>query len=412
MTSASPESVGMSSDRLARLGPVMQRFIDDYDIAGISTIVSRRGEIVYTDERGHQDREADIPLSADTIHRIYSMTKPVVSTALMMLHEEGAFQLEQPVAAFLPAFADTPVLLPDGTLEPQHRPMEIRELLMHTSGLTYDFLNDFDDVAQQYRDAQLMFDASRPLEQVIDALAEIPLAFQPGAQWHYSLGIDVAARLVEVMSGQRLADFLEERIFAPLGMIDTGFGVDDAKLDRLSAMYGLPDLMGDDYSATGLMEAALAGFNERIDVSATYPTDSPEVFNRGGVGLFSTGPDYWRFAQMLLNGGELDGERLLSRKTLELMHMNHLPEALLPLQIMGEPQRGLGFGLGSRSLVDVAASAGPGSVGEFGWAGAASTYYWVDPVEEIVGVLMTQYMTGISNPSQTFRSIVYSSLID
>ena len=282
---------------------------------------------------------------------------------------------------------------------------------MHTSGLTYDFMAD-NPVAQMYRDAKIMHDATRSLEAVIDDLATLPLAFQPGARWHYSVGIDVAARLVEVVSGQPLGEFLRVRLFDPLGMTDTGFGVPDSKLDRLSAMYGLPDLIGENYSAVQLVEAALSGFNERIDVSATYPTNTPDVFVRGGLGLFSTAGDYMRFAQMLGNNGALDGERLLSRKTLELMHSNHLPAELMPFEILGLPQPGMGFGLGSRVMLDVAQTGGTGSVGEYGWAGAAKTYYWVDPVEELVGVFMSQYMTGVLLPDRDMRSLTYQAIID
>jgi CubicO group peptidase (beta-lactamase class C family) len=195
-------------------------------------------------------------------------------------------------------------------------------------------------------------------------------------------------------------------------MADTGFGVPDAELGRLSAMYGLPDLVGENYSAIQLMEAALSGFNERIDVSVTYPTSTPEVFQRGGLGLFSTAADYMRFAQMLANGGTLDGHRIVGRKTLELMHSNRLPDALLPYELLGLPSPGMGFGLGSRVMLDVAQTAGPGSVGEYGWAGAAKTYFWVDPAEELVGLFMSQYMTGMQLPERDLRSLVYQAIDD
>jgi len=413
MTSSltAPESVGMSSARLARIAPVMESYVDERGVVGISTMISRRGEIVHAEQFGFQDKEAATPMAPDTIFRIYSMTKPIVSTALMLLHEEGAFQLEQPVAQFLPAFEATKVLAADGSLVDQARPMQIRDLLSHTSGLTYDFMADT-PVAQMYRDARIMNDATRPLDVLIDELATLPLAFQPGSRWHYSVGIDVAARLIEVLSGQSLGDFLRARLFDPLGMGDTGFGVPDAQLGRVSAMYGLPDLVGENYSAIQLMEAALSGFNERIDVSVTYPTSTPDVFQRGGLGLFSTAADYMRFAQMLANAGTLDGERIVGRKTLELMHANHLPTELLPFELLGLPVPGMGFGLGSRVMLDAAQTAGAGSVGEYGWAGAAKTYYWVDPAEELVGLFMSQYMTGMLLPDRDFRSLVYQAIDD
>lgn len=406
-----PEAVGMSGTRLARIAPLMESYVGERGVVGISTMVSRRGEIVHAEQFGFQDKEAGVALAPDTIFRIYSMTKPIVSTALMLLHEEGKFQLEQPVAQYLPAFATTKVLADDGSTVDQVRPMQIRDLLTHTSGLTCDFMAD-NPAAAMYREARIMNDATRTLEAVIDELATLPLAFQPGTRWHYSVGIDVAARLIEVLSGQSLGDFLRDRLFDPLGMSDTGFGVPDDQLGRLSAMYGLPDLIGENYSFMELMEAALSGFNERIDVSATYPTGTPDVFQRGGLGLFSTANDYMAFAQMLAAGGRAGTERLIGRKTLELMHANHVPAELLPFELFGLPVPGMGFGLGSRVMLDVAETAGPGSVGEYGWGGAAKTDFWVDPAEELVGVFMSQYMTGMLLPERDFRSVVYQAIDD
>ena len=406
-----PPAAGMSVARLERIEPAMQQFVDRGVVRGISTLVARRGEVVHRSLHGHRDAEAGAAMTDDTIFRIYSMTKPVVSTALMMLFEEGRFLLDQPVATYLPAFADVKVMQADGSLADVAAPMTIGQVLSHTSGLTYDFLID-SPAAEQYRQHRLMNDATRTLEECIDVLATLPLAFQPGERWHYSVGIDVAARLVEALSGQSLGDFLSERIFAPLGMTDTAFGVPDENLDRLSAMYGLPDLIGDGFHAGGLLEAALGGFNERIDVSDTYPTSTPDVYQRGGVGLFSTIDDYFRFAQMLANGGQLDGTRVIGRKTLELMHGNRVPASFLPYEIMGLTNPGYGFGLGSRVLLDVAESQMPGSVGEFGWAGAAKTYFWVDPTEDVVGLFMSQYMTGMENPDKVFRALAYQAIDD
>ncbi|HSM67902.1 MAG TPA: serine hydrolase domain-containing protein [Ilumatobacteraceae bacterium] len=401
----------MSSSRLERIRPVMESYVGERGVVGISTLLSRRGQIVHAEQFGDRDREAGLPITPDTIFRIYSMTKPIVSTALMLLHEEARFQLEHPVANHLPAFGSVKVLADDGTLVDPVRPIEIRDLLTHTSGLTYDFMVDT-PVAQMYRDAKISHDATRTLAEMIDELATLPLATQPGARWHYSVGIDVAARLIEVISGRPLGAFLHERIFAPLGMVDTGFGVAEGDLGRLAAMYGLPDLVGENYSAVQLVEAALGGFNERIDVSATYPTDAAEVFNRGGLGLFSTIGDFTRFAQMLANGGELDGHRIIGRKTLELMHSNHLADALLPYELLGVVSHGMGFGLGSRVMLDPARTGGTGSIGEFGWAGAAKTYFWIDPVEELVGVFMSQYMTGVLQPDRDLRSLAYQAIVD
>jgi CubicO group peptidase (beta-lactamase class C family) len=406
-----PSAVGMDADRLGRIEPAMQTYVDRGVVRGISTLVARRGQVVHRSLHGERDAEAGVAMTDDTIFRIYSMTKPIVSTALMLLHEEGRFQVEQPVGALLPAFGAMQVLQADGTLVDAARPITIGDLLAHTSGLTYDFMLD-NPAAEQYRDHQVMHDATRTLTEVVDLIGSLPLGFQPGERFHYSVGIDVAARLIELLADQPLGDFLRERVFDPLGMTDTAFGVPDDQLDRVAAMYGLPDLVGKGYHAGHLVEAALSGFNERIDVSATYPTSTPDVFVRGGLGLFSTIDDYFRFAQMLANGGHLDGERIVGRKTLELMHGNRLTPSMLPWEIMGMPTLGMGFGLGSRVMLDVAASAGPGSVGEFGWAGAAKTYYWVDPAEELVGVFMSQYMTGPETPDRTFRAVVHQAIAD
>ena len=406
-----PASVGMSAKRLERIAPAMQRYLDRGVVRGISTLVARRGRVVHRGLYGHRDAETGAAMADDTIFRIYSMTKPIVSTGLMLLHEEGLFQLDQPVSAFLPAFAAPKVLNADGSLVDATAPITIGDLLGHTSGLTYDFMSD-NPAAQLYRDHKVMNDATRTLEECVDLIATLPLGFQPKERFHYSVGIDVAARITEVIADQPLGDFLAERVFGPIGMINTAYGVPDHQLDRLAAMYGLPDLVGENHDADDLAQAALAGFNERIDVSSTYPTSTPDVFVRGGTGLFSTVDDYFRFAQMLANGGELDGNRIVGRKTLELMHANRLPPALMPWEIMGLPTPGFGFGLGSRVMLDVAASQLAGSVGEFGWSGAAKTYYWVDPAEDLVGLFMTQYMTGPEQPDRAFRSVVYQAIAD
>lgn len=406
-----PESVGMNAARLDRIRPAMQRYVDTAGYGGISTMISRRGKVVYADQVGWQDREAGVPLAEDTIFRIYSMTKPIIYTALMTLYEEGRFQLIDPVAKFIPAFGATKVLSPDGALSDQNplRPMQVRDLMTHCSGLSYDFLEDF-PVGQLYREARLMNDASRSLEALIDDLARIPLAFQPGSQWHYSLGTDVAAHLIQVIAGQPLDQFLRERLFAPLGMADTDFSVPAARQGRLAAMYGHPDLMAEGMTFSALFGHFLSGNSGRREVADTYPADGAGGFMRGGVGLFSTAADYTRFATMLLTGRAEDGTRIIGRKTLELMHQNHLPQALLPYTLGGVATPGYGFGLGSRVCSNVAEAAVSTSVGEFGWAGAAKTYYWVDPQEDLVGVLMTQFMVGFDLPESDLRAIVYQAI--
>lgn len=376
-------------------------------------MVARRGRVIHFGQVGWQDRENHTPLSANTIFRVYSMTKPIISVAFMTLYEEGRFQLLDPVARYLPAFGKVRVLTgaaPSDTKEVDlARPITIRDLLTHTAGLTYDFLED-SPVSGLYRQARLGSGADLTLEAMIAELGRLPLAYQPGTKWHYSLAIDVIAHLIEVISGQPLRQFLRERLFVPLGMTDTGFSVPSAQLNRIATMYGLPDLFTT--TLTPLVEAWTGGFNQRIDVEATYPSRNASSFARGGHGLFATAGDYMRFAQMLLNRGELDGVRILSPKIADLMHMNHLSLTLLPYELGGVLSYGYGFGLGSRVLINVAESALPGSVGEFGWVGAAKTYYWVDPKEELVGLLMTQYMMGFDLPERDFQVLVYQAIID
>jgi CubicO group peptidase (beta-lactamase class C family) len=394
----------------------MQGYVDRKIIAGLSTMVARKGRIVHFEQVGYLDRETSKLMPDDAIFRIYSMTKPIICVALMTLFEQGRFRLADPVSKFIPAFKSLKVLDSKAAGGPKEvepvRPVTVRDLMLHTSGLTYDFLEDF-PVGEMCREAKLMNNAERTLAELVHELARLPLAYQPGSRWHYSLGIDVAAYLIEVLSDQPLPHFLRERIFKPLGMTDTDFCVPAEKQDRLATMYGRPDIGAPQMTLNKLITAWLNGFNERVEVSETYPASKPDSFARGGYGLFSTTWDYMRFAQMLLNQGELDGVRILGRKIAELMHLNHLPPELLPYEIVtGVPYLGYGFGLGSRVLMDVAASQLPGSVGEFGWSGAANTYYWVDPVEEIVGVMMSQNMIGFDAPEQDFRILTYQALVD
>ncbi len=407
-----PEKVGFSSERLARIKPVMQAYVDKRGFSGLSTMLARRGKIIHFEQVGCQDRETQTPMTADTIFRIYSMTKPIVCTAFMTLYEEAGVQLFDPVAKFIPAFANLRVL--EGNKEAGYkeaglnRYVTILDLLTHTSGLTYNFLED-SPVSRMY----LENPPGKPdstLEEFIDGLTQLPLAFQPGTRWHYSLGIDVIARLIEIISGQKLQDFLQERLFAPLGMVDTGFSVPAEKRSRLAIMYGLPDIATSTLSS--IAKAYERGYNQKIDIETTHPAGNTTSFARGGYGLFSTSTDYMRFAQMQLNRGQLDGVRILSPKIVDLIYMNHVPKSLLPWEIGGVPAPGYGFGLGSRVLLNVAESMMPGSVGEFGWGGAAKTHYWVDPKEELIGILMAQYMVGFDVPEKDFQVLVYQALME
>lgn len=414
MQITNPENVGMSSERLGRIRPVMQRWIDQGIIAGVSMMVARRNQIVYAEQVGMADRENEVAMPDDALFRIFSMTKPIICTALMTLYEEGRFQLYTPVANFIPAFGKVKILRQGAAgrsvQEDQVRPMTVGDLMKHTSGLTYDFLVD-SPVSALYRQAALAHDARRTLAEFVQTLAQFPLAYQPGSRWHYSLSIDVAAYLLELLADKPLRDVLQERIFAPLGMVDTDFCVPESKRSRLAAMYGVGDLVARHMTRPQMMSNWEAGLRQRLDVEETYPADHTGAFARGGHGLFSTTADYMRFALMLLNQGTLDGERILGRKTADLMHVNHIPPAQLPLEVGGMPIGGYGFGLGSRTLMDVGAAGTPGSIGEFGWSGAASTYYWVDPAEELAGVFMTQYQ-GADEPDKDFRVLTYQAIAD
>jgi len=409
-----PEEIGMSSKRLERIRPIMQGYVEQKKIAGLSTMISRKGKVVYFEQVGLLDKESKKSMADDTIFRIYSMTKPIICVALMTLYEQGRFELADPVAKFIPAFADLKVLECYEKGEAKEAdllcPLTIQSLLTHTSGLTYDFLED-SPVGELYRQTGLLTNADRTLEELVHELTRLPLAFQPDSRWHYCLGHDVAARLIEIISGQVLEQFLKENIFDPLGMVDTGFSVAPEEQHRIATMYGLPDLCAPEMTMSKLIEAWSSGFNERIDVSATYPASKSVAFARGGHGLFSTSWDYLRFSQMLLNQGELAGVRILANKTVKLMHMNYLPTDLLPYGVADPPAYGYGFGLGSRVLMNVAESEKLGSVGEYGWGGAAKTYYWIDPQEEIIGILMSQSMMQFEKPEGDFQQLTYQALI-
>jgi CubicO group peptidase (beta-lactamase class C family) len=404
------EAAGMNARRLKRVSPAMQAYIDRGIYSGINTLIARRGKVVHAGAFGWRDKEAGVAMTADTIFRLYSMTKPIICVALMTLLEEGRFRLVEPLAKYIPAFAAVKVLEADGSLVAPVRPIMLRDLMTHMSGLTYHFVEE-SGIGKMYGDAKLLA-AHHSLEATIEDLARFPLAFQPGSKWRYSVGIDVAARVIEVISGRPLGAFLRERLFEPLGMTDTAFGVPAENRSRVAAMYGRPDVLTAGPTMGSEFAAWMGGVNDRLDVSKSYPVDAPEVFVRGGHGLFGTIGDYFRFAQMLANSGELDGQRIIGRKTLELMHSNHVPASFLPLEIGGLPIPGYGFGLGSRVLLDVAQSGAPGSAGEFGWSGAAKTYYWVDPKEQLVGLFMTQSMMSFDLPEFDLRALAYQAIND
>ena len=410
----SPEEVGLSSERLTRIRPAVGKHIGDDKIAGAVTLVARRGKVVHLECVGLMDRESNKPMRPDTIFRIYSMTKPITCVALMMLYEQGRFQLFDPVSKFIPAFNDLKVYEggagSDIKLVDLQRPVTVRDLLTHTSGLTYHFL-EYGRVEEMYREARLA--AKKPLSEFVADLLELPLAFQPGAAWRYSFAHDVVAHLIEIMSNRPLDVYLQENLFKPLGMEDTGFYVPEDKLDRFASMYGSVAIEQSDTTATKWYGDAEAGVNRRL----ASPEDSLESKRhnvlRGGGGLVSTASDYWQFCQMLLNKGELDGKHFLSRKTVELMTTNHLPPELMPFEIGGTYSPGYGYGLGVNVLMDVGQCQSVGSKGAYSWGGAATTSFWVDPKEELVGIQMAQFQpSGFHLIAEDFKVMAYQSIVD
>jgi CubicO group peptidase (beta-lactamase class C family) len=404
----------MSSERLARIGPAVERHLGKERIAGAITLVARRGQVVYHECAGVMDRENDKPMSPGAICRIYSMTKPITCVALMTLYEKGHFQLVSPVAEFVPAFGDLQVYTGgEGAqieLADLARPVTVRDLLTHTSGLTYHF-TEYGPVEEMYRQARICSD--KPLAGFVADLCRMPLAFQPGTAWRYSMAHDVAAYLIEVMSGQPLDVYLRENLFEPLGMVDTGYRVPQGKLDRLASMYGTGDVLEPGMTLTRWYEDAETAGSRLLATSTDSLESTPHNVFRGGHGLVSTAQDYYRFCQMLLNGGELEGKRILGRKTVELLTANHLLPELMPYDIGGIDYAGYGFGLGMRVALDVAQTQLPGSMGEYGWAGAASTYFWIDPREALIGVQMTQFQpSGFHLIANDFRVAAYQAIVD
>ncbi|MBV9510351.1 MAG: beta-lactamase family protein [Caulobacteraceae bacterium] len=401
-----PESVGLSAHRLARIDRFIERqYIEPGKLKGALVAVVRRGEVAHLGVLGQADAERGRALKEDAIFRIYSMTKPLTSIAFMMLVEEGLVALDDPVSRFIPEWSSLGVydggLLQSFRTRPAARPMLIIDLLRHTSGLTYSIQNRT-NVDAAYRELGLGDPGSDlDLDAMIAGLSLMPLEFSPGECWNYSVSTDVLGYLVGKISGRPFQQFLKERVIDPLRMIDTDFHVPAAKADRLAACYAL-----------GRRGVVLQ------DDPRKSPFLNPPVFYSGGGGLVSTARDYLRFCQMLLNGGQLEGARLVSPKTLELMGANHLPGgrdlASLSKSMFSEASyAGLGFGLGFATTIDPAATLIPGSRGDLSWGGAASTYFWVDPREQLSVVLMAQLLPSSSYPlRRELRTLVYSAFTE
>jgi CubicO group peptidase (beta-lactamase class C family) len=407
-----PEKAGFSATRLGRIGDLMRRYVDGGKLAGTVSLVSRRGKVVYFDDYGQRDREAGAEMTLDTLFRIYSMTKPITTVAALMLYEDGHFLLDDPIANFLPAFADVQVCAGmDATgmrLVRPERPPTVRDLMRHTAGLSYGWFQDT-PVDQAYRDAK-MDQRQYTLTEGVEMLAKLPLVYHPGRAWRYSFATDVLGRLVEVLSGESLDEFFQRHIFGPLGMQDTAFSVAPEKIDRFAACYTVSS--AGQFTATPGADSAPARTLTLMEAPASSRFAKPPLFLSGGGGLVASTGDYLRFCQMLLNRGVVDGVRLLGRKTVETMTMNHLPAELIPINV-SVPDPGAGFGLGVKVLVDQAASGRLGSPGMYGWGGAATTTFWIDPVEEIIGIFMTQFMPSGHYPITTeFQRTVYQAVVD
>jgi CubicO group peptidase (beta-lactamase class C family) len=407
MAEARMTRLGFSGERLERIDRFLdERYVRPGRLPGVQLVVSRRGEVAHSTVLGFADVERGVRLAPDAIFRIYSMTKPLTSVAMMMLVEEGRVALDDPVARYIPEWSGLGVYV--GGIggayltRPPERPMQVVDLLRHTSGLTYGFQNR-SNVDAGYRELGVgEMDSRLTLEEMIAALSGLPLEFSPGEAWNYSVSTDVVGWLVERISGLSFQDFLRSRIFEPLGMVDTGFHVPPEKAHRLVACYS----------------ATPSGGIKLQDDPRNSPYLAPPRFYSGGGGLVSTAADYLRFSHMLLNGGTLEGVRLLSPKTLKLMTANHLPGGRdltqLSRSLFSESTNaGVGFGLGFAVVFDAPQTLLPVSNGEFYWGGAASTAFWVDPLEQVAVVLMTQLLPSTTWPiRRELRTLVYSALTD
>jgi CubicO group peptidase (beta-lactamase class C family) len=385
-----PASVGLSAERLERLSRVLGAEVARGRVPGAVALIARNGRVAYFEAFGERDPVAGSPMAKDSIFRIYSMTKPVVSVAAMMLWEEGRFFLDEPIGKYLPELNDLKVAVQrDGSLEhvPTSRKITIQDLFRHTSGLTYEFRGS-GPIHKMYMDAKIYTRNQSNADQTA-TLGRMPLIHQPGSRWEYSRSTDVLGRLIEVLSGETLGAFLQTRIFAPLGMVDTAFHVPQSKHSRLAEAFAKDPESG---GTVQLLEVRTA-----------------PKFESGGGGLVATANDYARFLQMMLNRGSLEGIRLLSRKTVELMTADHLgaitgaPDLLVP---------GYGFGLGFAVRLQAGISAMPGSVGQYFWGGLAGTTFWVDPAENLFGILLIQAPGQREYFRLLFRDMVYSAFAD
>ena len=393
---ATPEAVGLSPAALARIAPAMRAYTDSGKLGGVLVAVARRGKLAYLETFGAADIEQRTPLSGDAVFRIYSMTKPVTAVAVLRLVERGQLRLDDPVSAYVPAFAEARVYAGGGTANPATtppaRPITIRDLLAHTSGLAYGLSNTPSDSLVRAFDP---FRASRTLAGIADTLARIPLVFSPGDRWTYGPGLEVLGRVVEVVSGQPFDRYLDEEVFRPLRMRSTAFRLSPALRARQVRVYRPgPD--------RGLQPVQQVVASDNFEPGARFVC--------GGCGLVSTAADYLRFAQMLLDGGTLDGARILRPESVALMRRNVLPPALVPIPAF-QMGPGNGFGLGVAVQVDTATAQNPSAAGTFGWPGAANTFFWVDPQHDLIGMVWTQHLPSFAYPLlPEVKRLVYAAL--
>ncbi len=401
LATVNPAEVGISPERLERLDAGMQKMVDDGQLAGVVTMLARYGKVAFVDVAGMQNIGTGAPMRRDSIFRIYSMSKPITGVAMMMLFEEGKWRLNDPVSKYIPAFADLKVHVggrPSGSLrlEDARRSMTMRELMSHSAGLAYGLRRD-NAVDRLYREERVL-NANASLQTMVDKLATLPLLAQPGTRWYYSIAVDVQGYLVEQLSGLALDQFLQERIFEPLGMVDTAFYVPIDKLDRVALIYTKGD--------NGTLEGADMG-----ETRTALPAGPS-----GGGGLWGTADDYLRFTQMMLNGGELGGVRLLAPRTVEMMRTNHLSDEATAA--MGRPNNGVtarpgtGFGLDFAVVDDPAAAGEPYATGAYYWGGAAGTWFWIDPETDLTFVGMIQHRgSAVRDVQGLSRNLVYQAVV-
>jgi CubicO group peptidase (beta-lactamase class C family) len=400
-----PESLGFSSERLERLHAAMQEQVDQKQLAGVVTMLARHGKIVELKAYGKKDLASGAPMTTDTIFRVFSMTKVVTGAAMMILYEEGKWRPSDPISKFIPEFAHLKVFKgvdASGTmiLEDPIHPPTMHELMTHTAGFSYG-LFDNGPVDKMYQSQAVM--GSKSLQEMVGKLAKIPLLYQPGTKWVYSVSMDIQGYIIEKLSGQSLPDFMHDHIFAPLGMKDSGFFVPKEKWNRFATLYG-EDSTGALLAAPPIAGAGLGDYK------------SQPAMPSGGGGMVSTAQDYMRFAQMLLNGGELDGVRILAPATVQLMSANHLRPSLMTGEFFIGPETmrpGLGWGYDCAVFTDPATADEIVGKGTFFWLGAADTWFWIDPTNDLVFVGMTQHMIGPKQPEveQLSRPPVYQALV-